>query len=275
MSGFVELYEGERCLFRGSNLIVNTALPAMAHLLGGDTSGQFISLCGFGTSSTAPTLTDTNLNGPPFYYNDIQSVSYPQSGSVQFNYGLSLTDYGAVGMDIQELGLFANSAGISVPSLASASLASWVASTQEPVGTMITDSNGNTQRSTTPPSWTASTTEATGNLIIDSNGNLQKCTTAGETGTSIPTNWATTVGGTTTDNTVTWTLEALKGYTPETGTVEPTWPTVYGGVVYDNLVMWTMVAYHAIPSPLYSHVNVPSFNFSGAAVLSGTWTLTF
>lgn len=58
------------------------------------------------------------------------------------------------------------------------------------------------------PAWTASTVEAVGNLIVDSNGNVQQVsaiTGNDETGTVAPA-WNTTVGGTTTDNNVTWKL---------------------------------------------------------------------
>jgi uncharacterized protein len=58
------------------------------------------------------------------------------------------------------------------------------------------------------PQWTASTSETIGSLIVDSNGNTQKVTTAGTTGTSIPA-WGRTLNSTTTDGTVTWTLIAL------------------------------------------------------------------
>ena len=55
------------------------------------------------------------------------------------------------------------------------------------------------------PAWSASTPELLGNLIVDANGNTQKCTTAGTTGTTTPA-WARTLGATTNDGTVVWTL---------------------------------------------------------------------
>lgn len=51
--------------------------------------------------------------------------------------------------------------------------------------------------------WAASTPLGTNHCFLDPNGYVQVVTSAGTTGTSQPT-WNTTVGGTTTDNAVTW-----------------------------------------------------------------------
>lgn len=53
--------------------------------------------------------------------------------------------------------------------------------------------------------WKANTFYSIASVIIDSNGNLQQVTTAGTAGSSNPT-WATVVGNTTTDGSVTWTM---------------------------------------------------------------------
>src|SRR5207247_2094571 len=55
------------------------------------------------------------------------------------------------------------------------------------------------------PAWSSSHAFAVGAEILDSNGNLQRVTTAGTSGTTPPA-WSTTIGATTTDGTVTWTL---------------------------------------------------------------------
>lgn len=59
------------------------------------------------------------------------------------------------------------------------------------------------------PQWVASTVYAVGTLIVDSNGNTQKVTTAGTSGLSAPT-WNRTLNATTTETTgVVWTLIAI------------------------------------------------------------------
>lgn len=55
------------------------------------------------------------------------------------------------------------------------------------------------------PTWSAGA-KALGLVIVDSNNNLQRVTTAGTVGGGAPV-WATTVGATTADNTVTWTMD--------------------------------------------------------------------
>ena len=50
--------------YEGSNLFVNAGLPALAALLGGDTSGEFAAAVGFGTGSNAPTVNDNALTAP-------------------------------------------------------------------------------------------------------------------------------------------------------------------------------------------------------------------
>jgi hypothetical protein len=78
--------------------------------------------------------------------------------------------------------------------------------------------------------WVTSTPEVVGNEIVDSNGNLQKVTTAGTTQSPNHPTWATTLNGTTSDNTVVWTLVAL-GVQPAGSTTSITWS---GNTVYDS-----------------------------------------
>jgi hypothetical protein len=59
-----------------------------------------------------------------------------------------------------------------------------------------------------PLTWQANTQYSAGTLIIDSNNSLQSAKTAGTAGATAPA-WSTTPGGTTTDNTVTWSLASF------------------------------------------------------------------
>ena len=178
--GVVQLYYRNYLIWERQNIFVNSGLPALANLIAGVTSGQYVTIIGFGSGNLTPSATDTGLSTGPAYYNAIGTHSFPSSGSVQFNYSLLTSDYGATGITIQELGLFANSAGIAVPAA----------------------------QSTSNPSWTANTAISANSLIIDANGNVQRCTTAGTTGTTAPV-WSSTLSGTSNDGSVVWTLAAF------------------------------------------------------------------
>ncbi len=221
--GIVRLWHREldeapaRLIYEVDNLYVNAGLTALAHLLSAGTGSYIASAMGFGSGNTAPTVSDTDLTLAPKYYNAVGPSTVGPSasplvaaGSVQFAYLLASTDYAANPLTIQELGLFANPTAVGLPALVGGTFGGWAASHSYSVGTMILDSAGNTQR----------------------------VTTAGTSGASAP-SWAGTIGGTTTDNTVTWTLVA--------GTHPPT----------------LMIA----------HVVVPSFPYAGAGNYAGTWTI--
>jgi hypothetical protein len=190
MRGVVRFYEGSswkrgRLLWERENLVVNTALTALANLLGGVTSGQGVAVVGFGSGNTAPAGGDTALGTNPSYYNAVGAVTIGPSGgiaagSVQFAYSLATTDYAANPLTIQELGLFGNTGASSFPAA---------------VGTAN-------------PSWTPTHAYTSANLIVDSNGNIQRCTTSGTSGGSTPV-WAMTLGNTTNDGSAVWTLVAL------------------------------------------------------------------
>src|ERR1700722_1429138 len=156
--GIVRLYVRGRLVWQRRNLFVNSGLPALANLIAGITAGQSVTAMGFGPGGTPPTAGDAGLSATPAYYNAIGTYSFPSSGSVQFNYSLQTTDYGATGMTIQELGLFANSGAVILPSA---------------VGTAI-------------PLWSGAVAQSVGAMVIDANGNVQRCTTAGTSGASAP-----------------------------------------------------------------------------------------
>jgi hypothetical protein len=179
--GIVRIFSRGALVWECRNLFVNAGLPALANLMAGVTSGQYALAVGFGSGGAAPTVNDTDLSTAPKYYNAVGTHTFPSSGSVQFNYALSATaDYGALGMTVQEVGLFANGSAAAMPAA---------------IGT------GN-------PAWAASTAWTVGNLIVDANGNIQRCTTAGSSGSAAPT-WATALSATTSDGGVVWTLVAL------------------------------------------------------------------
>ncbi len=98
----------------GRNLFVNAGLPALAALLGGDTTGEFASAVGFGSGSNAPTLTDTALTTPA-YYKTLDGHSEDGNGGLTLNWSLTTADTGAQGITIQELAIFANHGGATLP----------------------------------------------------------------------------------------------------------------------------------------------------------------
>jgi hypothetical protein len=100
--------------YEGRNLFVNAGLPALAALLGGDTTGEFATAVGFGSGSNAPTVTDTGLTAPA-YYKALDAHSEDGTGSVTFNWSLTTADTGAQGITIQELAIFANHASAGLP----------------------------------------------------------------------------------------------------------------------------------------------------------------
>jgi len=112
----IRLVDRGRVVWRyvGRNLFVNAGLPALAALLGGDTTGEFAVAVGFGTGSNAPTVTDTALTSPA-YYKALDSHSEDGNGSVTFNWSLTTGDTGAVGLTIQELAIFANHGSAGLP----------------------------------------------------------------------------------------------------------------------------------------------------------------
>jgi len=181
--GIVRLYKHGRLMWECDNLFVNAGLTVLASLISGVTAGEIAASVGFGSGAMTPAVTDTDLTAAPKYYNAVGTHTIGPSGgvasgSVLFNYSLLTTDYGANGMTITELGLFAGAAALPAA-----------------IGTAN-------------PAWAASTAKVIGNLIVDSNGNIQRCTTAGTTGGSAPA-WAATLNSTTNDGTAVWTLVAM------------------------------------------------------------------
>jgi hypothetical protein len=215
MHGRVRMFRDRKLLFDVNNLVVIGATTAAAQLASGANSAAWgVSRVGYGSGSTTPGFNDTTLSGSAQYYNVITGSSFPSPGSVTFTFQLTSTDYAAaLGINIQEIGLFGITNPVTVPAAINIVVVGWQANTAYPVGY----------------------------LLVDSNGNIQRCTTAG------------------TSN----------------GSQHPTWNTVYGGTTTDNSVVWTMIAGGVAPVPMWAHALVPSFQFNGSANYTGSWTLTF
>lgn len=92
-----------RCIehHRDNNLVVTLGKTNAAKLLGGDAAGKKVSKIAVGTSATDPAVADTTITG--MYSKAIDSVSYPDANSVQFNWSLDNAE--ANGMTIVEFGL--------------------------------------------------------------------------------------------------------------------------------------------------------------------------
>jgi hypothetical protein len=96
------------------NLIVNAGLAPIAALVGG-AGPNGITVVGFGSGTAAPQPTDTALTAPA-YYKALPAATFPQAGQAQFAWTLSgATDTGAVGINVTELGFFANPNALALP----------------------------------------------------------------------------------------------------------------------------------------------------------------
>lgn len=87
--------------WHGENLIVDGAKGLLSSLLGGAVANKSVTKIGFGTNGTAPVGANTALTGA--YVKAIDSVSYPSTSSVRFNFSLSGAE--ANGLAIIEFGL--------------------------------------------------------------------------------------------------------------------------------------------------------------------------
>lgn len=83
------------------NLIVDGSKSLLASLLGGTTVNKFVTKVGFGTSAVAPATGNTTLTAP--VYKNVDSVTFPATGQVQFNFSLASGE--GNGTSISEFGL--------------------------------------------------------------------------------------------------------------------------------------------------------------------------
>ena len=70
-------------------------------MFAGDVTGRPIKSIAFGTSGTAPVVTDTAITGA--YTKDVEGFSYPDMGQIQTNWELGTNENN--GMAIMEFGL--------------------------------------------------------------------------------------------------------------------------------------------------------------------------
>lgn len=112
----IRLFDDGRIVWKyeGRNLFVNAGRPALAALLGGDTSGEFASAVGFGTGSNTPTVADSALTAPA-YYKALDGHSEDGNGGLTLNWSLTTADTAAQGITIQELAIFANHSSAGLP----------------------------------------------------------------------------------------------------------------------------------------------------------------
>jgi len=83
------------------NLIVNGAKNQLARLIGGDGSNRHVTHFGVGIGTSPAQPDNVTLQGG--VWKPISSVSYPDTGKVQFNWNLTTAD--ANGLALTEFGL--------------------------------------------------------------------------------------------------------------------------------------------------------------------------
>ena len=83
------------------NLVVNMGRDQIAKLLAGNVTGRNISRIAFGTNGTPPDVADTIIANQ--YTRSVEGLSYPDTGQVQINWQLPVTENN--GMAIMEFGL--------------------------------------------------------------------------------------------------------------------------------------------------------------------------
>ena len=87
--------------YRDDNLIVNGARNQAARLFAGDGTNRAITNIAFGTSGSAPAVTDTAITDA--YTKAVSGFEYPETGQIQTNWELATSENN--GMAIMEFGL--------------------------------------------------------------------------------------------------------------------------------------------------------------------------
>lgn len=99
----LNVYRGGELIeqYRDANLVVDSSKPTLAKLLGGNVANNSVTQIAFGTSGAAPAAGNTAITNP--YAKTIDTVTYPASNQVSFNFSLGTGE--ANSMAILEFGL--------------------------------------------------------------------------------------------------------------------------------------------------------------------------
>ena len=185
-------------------------------------SGHF---CG---ASDTLSLTQSGSTISGTYYGHVVSCDAWTGDSINGTVTGTVSGYNVVwdlgSSNLHQVGVFLNG-NPTVPAWASGTYA---------IGDQVYDSNNNIEQVKSPPARTSKTAYAVGDVVLDSNGKFEQCTVAGTSAAAAPT-WNVTVGGTTTDSTVTWTNLGDKA---PTGVSAPTWNATVGGTTTDGAIIW-------------------------------------
>ncbi len=87
--------------FSEKNMVVLIGKTNLTKLIGGDAAGKAVTQVSVGTNGTDPALSDNAITSA--FTKNIDSVSYPDASSVEFNFTILGTE--ANGMTIREAGL--------------------------------------------------------------------------------------------------------------------------------------------------------------------------
>jgi len=87
--------------YHDDNLIVNGGRVAVTHLIGGDVTDRSVDRIAFGTNGAEPLITDDAITDQ--FAKAVDSVTYPATETVQFDFSLGLAENNDV--TIREFGL--------------------------------------------------------------------------------------------------------------------------------------------------------------------------
>lgn len=104
--------------FEEANLVVDASKQPMAKLIGGSVTNQSVTQIAFGTNGTAPAAGNIAITSP--YAKGFDSVTYPATNQVSFNFSLGSTE--SNGVAINEFGLLTQAGALFARKVRSAAL---------------------------------------------------------------------------------------------------------------------------------------------------------